>query len=142
MISGKGKNKFDTNRIGSISESAITTRFLERDYEVFFPYGRNVRTDLLIEDQEGQFWRIQCKTGWFKNGAVYFDTANHNVTGKNRQMRHYRGQCNYFAVYCKELSKVYFIPVDQVGTTRAHLRLEPTKNNQRKYVRWAKDYEL
>lgn len=25
---------------------------------------------------------------------------------------------------------------------RAHLRLEPTKNNQEKNVRWAKDYEL
>ena len=37
LIRGKGKNKFDTNRTGSISESAITTRFLERDYEVFFP---------------------------------------------------------------------------------------------------------
>jgi hypothetical protein len=40
------------------------------------------------------------------------------------------------------VDKVYLIPVDQVGITRTHLRLAPPKNNQEKYVRWAKDYEL
>ena len=57
-----------------------------------------------------------------------------------KRLRHYRGQCDYFAVYCEQLNKVYLIPVDQVGTTRAHLRLVPAKNNQEKNVRWAKDY--
>lgn len=74
--------------------------------------------------------------------VIAFDTANHNVTGKKRDWRHYRGQCDYFAVYCDELDKVYLILVDDVGTTRANLRLVPTKNNQEKNVRWAKDYEL
>ena len=96
----------------------------------------------VIEDADGQFWRIQCKTGWIENGAIHFDTANHNVTGTKRNWRHYRGQCAYFAVYCADLGQVYLVPVDQVGKTRAHLRIEPTKNNQEKNVRWAKDYEL
>jgi len=97
----------------------------------------------VIEDADEQFWRVQCKTAQIDNGAVIrFDTANHNVTGKNRQRRHYRGQCDYFAVYCQELNKVYLIPVDQVGTNTAHLRLTPTRNQQEKHVRWAKDYEL
>lgn len=56
--------------------------------------------------------------------------------------RHYRGQCDYFAVYCASLERVYLVPVDEVGKTRAHLRIEPTKNNQEKNVRWARDYEL
>ncbi|HEY7414068.1 MAG TPA: group I intron-associated PD-(D/E)XK endonuclease [Ktedonobacteraceae bacterium] len=128
--------------LGSISESAITTRFLELDYGIFLPYGRNERTDLLIEDPEGQLRRIQCKTGWVESGAVYFDTANHNVTGTKRAWRHYRGQCDYFAVYCSDLKQAYLIPVDDVGKTRAHLRIEPPKNNQEKNIRWAKDYEL
>jgi len=45
-------------------------------------------------------------------------------------------------VYCEELDKVYLILVDDVGTTRANLRLVPAKNKQEKNVRWAKDYEL
>jgi len=137
-----GKGKRDTNSIGEISESAIITRFLQLGYVVLTPYGGNQRYDLVIEDADGQFWRIQCKTGWIEHGAVHFDTANHNVTGKKRDWRHYQGQCDYFAVYCTDLGQVYLIPVDQVGKTRAHLRIEPAKNNQEKNVRWAKDYEL
>ncbi len=139
-----GKGKRDTNSIGDISEAAIITRFLQLGYVVLTPYGGNQRYDLVIEDADGQFWHVQCKTAWVEDsGAViHFDTANHNVTGKNRQWRHYRGQCDYFAVYCEELEKVYLIQVDQVGTTRANLRLMPSKNNQEKHVRWAKDYEL
>lgn len=137
-----GKGKRDTNAIGDISESAIITRFLQLGYTVLTPYGGNQRYDLVIEDSEGQFCRVQCKTGRLENGAIHFDTANHNVTGKKRDWRHYRGQCDYFAVYCGDLGKAYLVPVDQVGRTRAHLRIELPKNNQEKYVRWAKDYEL
>ena len=139
-----GKGIHDTNSIGNISESAIITRLLQLGYVVLTPYGGNQRYDLMIEDTDANIWRIQCKSAWIdENGTVLkFDTANHNVTGKKRDWRHYRGQCDYFAVYCEELNKSYLIPVDQVGTTRANLRLMPAKNNQTKNVRWAKDYEL
>src|SRR5260221_615820 len=139
-----GRDKRDTNRIGDISESAIITRFLQLGYVVLTPYGGNQRYDLVIEDAEGQFWRVQCKTARIEdNGTVIaFDTANHNYALKNKQWRHYRGQCDYFAVYNERLNKVYLIPVDQVGNTGANLRLAPPKNNQDKFILWAKDYEL
>lgn len=139
-----GKGKLDTNAIGDISESAIITRFLQLGYVVLTPYGGNQRYDLVIEDEEGQFWRVQCKTARINEDGtmIKFNTSNANVTGKNRQSRHYRGQCDYFAVYYEELDKVYLIPVDEVGISRANLRLAPARNNQEKYVRWAKNYEL
>lgn len=138
------KGKRDTNKIGEISESAIITRFLQPGYEVFTPYGGNQRYDLVIEDSDGQLWRIQCKSAWIdeKNTVLQFDTANHNVTGKNRQKRHYRGQCDYFAVYNEKLNKVYLIPVDQVGEVRANLRLTIPKNRNGHGYRMASDYEL
>src|SRR5215472_14301005 len=127
-----GNGNRDTNSVGDISEAAIITRFLQLGYVVLTPYGGNQRYDLIIEDAEGQFWRIQCKSAWIDgDGTVLrFDTANHNVTGKKRNWRHYRGQCDYFAVYCEQLNKTYLISVDQVGTTQANLRLAPAKNNQ------------
>jgi hypothetical protein len=138
-----GRGKRHTKMIGEISEAAILTRFLQLGYVVLTPYGGNRRYDLVIEDVDGQFWRIQCKTAWIDEGGttLVFTTANANVTGANRQLRHYREQCDYFAVYCEKLNKVYLIPVDQVGTAKAHLRLTPVKKNQER-VRWAKDYEL
>lgn len=139
-----GRGKRSTNRIGDISESAIATRFLQLGYEVLAPYGGNQRYDLVIEDEDGNLWRVQCKTARIEdNGTVVvFDTANHNYALKNKRWRHYREQCDYFAAYCEQLNKIYLIPVDQVGTTRVNLRLVPAKNNQEKNVRWAKDYEL
>jgi PD-(D/E)XK nuclease superfamily protein len=139
-----GKGKRNTNSIGDISEAAIIARFLQLGYVVLTPYGGNQRYDLVIEDADGQFWRVQCKTAWIDEGntVIKFNTANRNVTGKNRQTRHYRGQCDYFAVYNVTLNKVYLIAVDQVGAGGVSLRLAPSKNNQDKYMRWAKDYEL
>jgi PD-(D/E)XK endonuclease len=139
-----GKEKLDAKRKGHISESAIITKFLQCGYMVLTPYGGSERYDLVIEDAERQFWRVQCKSAWIDNGetVLKFDTANHNVIGVKRDWRHYREQCDYFAVYSEELNKVYLVPVDEVGTTRAHLRLEPSKNGQEKNVRWAKNYEL
>ena len=139
-----GKGKRDTNRVGEISEAAIITRFLQLGYVVLTPYGGNQRYDLVIEDADGQFWRVQCKTARIDEGGTVlkFSTSISNVTGKNRQPRNYRGQCDYFAAYNERLNKVYLIPVDQVGTTGASLRLAPSKNNQDKNKLWARDYEL
>lgn len=139
-----GGVKRDTNRIGEISEAAIITRFLQLGYVVLTPYGGNQRYDLVIEDAEGQFWRIQCKTGRIdESGTVLrFSTSISNVTGKNRQPRNYRGQCDYFAVYNERLNKFYLIPVDQVGINGASLWLAPSKNNRDKNKLWARDYEL
>ncbi len=61
---------------------------------------------------------------------------------RRRGTRDYKGQADYFAVYSPAFKKVYLIPVDDVGTTAVTLRLNPTKNNQEKFVRWAKDYEM
>ncbi len=139
-----GGVKRDTNRIGEISEAAIITRFLQLGYVVLTPYGGNQRYDLVIEDADGRFWRIQCKTGRIDEGGTVlrFSTSISNVTGKNRQPRSYRGQCDYFAVYSEKLNKFYLIPVEQVGTNGASLRLAPSKNNRDKNTLWARDYEL
>lgn len=137
--------KRHTDKTGDISEAAIIVSLLRAGYCVLTPYGKNHRYDLLIEDGEGKYWRIQCKTGWLDEGrtVINFATASsYNHTAKQKGWRHYRGQADYFAVYCEELNKVYLIPVDNVGLTLAKLRLVSTKNNQEKNVRWAKDYEL
>jgi hypothetical protein len=103
------------------------------------------RYDLVIEDAEGKFWRVQVKTGWLNEdrSIIKFATASSmNYTVKNKGWRSYKGQCEYFAVYVEDLNKVYLLSIDDVGTSLATLRLVPSKNKQEKNVRWAKDYEL
>ena len=50
--------KRHTDKTGDISEAAITTRLLQANYIVLTPYGKNHRYDIVIEDTNGQFWRV------------------------------------------------------------------------------------
>jgi len=137
--------KRHTDKTGDISEAAIITRLLQSGYIVLTPYGKNHRYDLVIEDADGQFWRIQCKTGWLdeEQAVIIFATASsYNHTARQKGWRSYQGQIDYFSVYVEQLGKVYLIPVEAVGAAKAMLRLAPTKNRQEKNVRWAQDYEL
>ena len=113
------------------------------------PYGDSSRYDLVIEDAEGQFWRVQCKTAWIENedASIQFATTSLRSRSTNGKVKYsragYVGQVEYFAVYSHELHKTYLIPASHIGNaTRMRLRLAPSKNNQEKGVKWAKDYEL
>jgi hypothetical protein len=142
------KPELNPKAIGERSEAMITAKLLEVGYYVYTPFGDNLRCDLIIEDGDGKFRCIQCKTGWVEHNGAYiaFKTASsyyHTRAGRTSHgRRDYRGQIDYFAVYCPDTEKVYLISVDDVVTANAMLRLLPTKNNQEKGVRWAKDYEL
>ena len=141
--------KRHTKSIGQQTEAAIITKLLEVGYNVLIPYlGENLRYDLVIEDADGKFWRVQCKTGRIDDNQEYieFNAASsyyhHRKGGTTWGKRTYHGQVEYFAVYCPDTRGVYFLPIEQVTTNKMRLRLSPTRNNQEKSVHWAKDYEL
>lgn len=142
------KPKQNHKAIGEQSEAIIIAKLLEVGYEILTPLGDNRRYDVVLEDADGNFFRVQCKTGWIANdgACIQFKTASsyyHTRAGRTSHGRKdYRGQIDYFSVYCPEIRKVYLIPVGDVGTANASLRLLPTANKQEKNVRWAKDYEL
>lgn len=124
----------------------VLARLLEVYPMVLMPFGENQRYDLLIDDN-GRFTRVQCKTGRLRRGGVEFNTCSFtyhhpNNQGTKEYQKHYRGAADVFGVYCKEVDRVYLVPVDDVGIRACFLRIEPTKNAQAKKVRWAKDYEL
>ena len=55
----------------------------------------------------------------------------------------YEGDIELFAFYCSDLDKIYVVPVEEVGEkVEILLRVEPTKNCQKKGIRWASEYEL
>lgn len=140
--------KRNTKSAGEYSEVVIAERLLKAGYNVLTPYGDSLRYDLVIEDADGRFWRVQCKTAWISKdqACLAFNSASNHYHYKGGRTtnarRDYRGQVEYFAVYSPDTDKVYLVPVDHVGTGHGFLRLLPTENNQKKGVRWAKDYEL
>jgi hypothetical protein len=63
--------------------------------------------------------------------------------GSGHIRRGYRGDVEYFAVYCPDNGKIYFVPVNDVPDgSKAKLRLRLPKNNQQQGILWAKCYEL
>jgi hypothetical protein len=138
--------EYDPNRIGSIMQAKVATGLIEAGKVVLFPWVQVARYDLVIEDG-GEFSRVQCKTGQLVGGAVYFRpqslTAARRETGWDRLPSGYQGQIDYFGVYCPDNDKVYLIPIGDAATRgTCFLRIDPPKNNQRKRIRWAADYEV
>lgn len=129
---------------GDVSELMVTARLIELGRAVLKPIGDNQRYDLVVEDA-GEFKRVQVKTGYTDSQAsscIRFPTcssANHTVGGKKHD---YRGEVDYFAVYYPVTRTVYWVPVNDVGTSVASLRLAPARNGQTVGVRFARDYEL
>jgi hypothetical protein len=130
--------------IGDRSTLAIILALKDAGYAVLLPFGENTRYDLAIET-DGALHRVQCKTGRVIKGSVYFRTASsyrHHPHPKT-PARHYRGQIDFFAVYCPETCGVYLIPIADVAVdSGASLRIDPPRNNQSKRIRLAADYQI
>ena len=142
----KPKQKVSKGSQGTESDMIIATELVRAGYVVLTPYGTH-RYDLAIEDADGKFWKLQCKTAWMATqteGALVFAgcslTGTHGGKGGLKK-RGYQNEVDYFAVYSPDTDKVYLVPAEGIGNQRS-LRLTPSKNKQEKHVRYAADYEL
>jgi hypothetical protein len=130
----------NTHQVGDRTEAIVMARLLQVYECVLIPFGNGRRYDL-VADTGTEFLRIQCKTGRLREGAVRFNAAS-NHHHRNGTRRAYREGADLFGVYCPDNGKVYLVPVADVGNVEASLRVEDSKNNQQKGVRWATTYEL
>jgi hypothetical protein len=130
----------NTKDKGDISVAVAISVFLEKGLAVLIPFGDNRRYDLVIEEN-GEFRRIQVKTGVVKKGTVRFRTVS-SYHHRGRASMGYKGQIEAFAVYVPTIKKLYLVPVDGVGGAEGCLRTSPTKNGQVAKIRLASDFEL
>jgi len=125
--------------VGEISEGMVLAALVKRGKVVLMPFGNNQRYDFVI-DEGGRFERAQVKTGRLANGVITFKTSSVNgFTGKRTT---YEGGADVFLVYCPETDTVYRVPVNDVGTSMASLRVDPAKGGSKTGSRQAKDYAL
>ena len=132
--------KRDTKRIGDISEVKVIAAFSERGFQVLLPFGENHRYDLVVDDGENLL-RVQVKTGRVRGGVIRYKCSSSHAH-RGGTTRPYFGDIDYLALYCPETEKVYVLPEKELTATIAHLRVLPTRNNMKKSIRWASDFEL
>ena len=130
-----------TRDIGDRAEGMVLAALLQAGHRVLIPFSDNERYDFVIDVGGGKFHCIQCKNGRLRKGRVKFAACSFG-RNKAKNARNYRGEADYFGVYCPETNKSYLIPVDDVPTTYVALRVDSPKNGQVKGIRMAADFEI
>jgi hypothetical protein len=131
-------------RIGDRTTLVVMAVLTGVGYELYLPFGENTRFDLVADDGL-RLLRVQCKTGRLRKGAVRFATCSSYAHHPNPKItrRDYLGQIDAFAVFCPDTSAVYLIPIEAVPLRKeAALRVDPPRNNQRRKIRFASEYEI
>lgn len=127
-----------TKQKGDVAEAFVTYLLKQNGFSVLVPWGEDNRYDLVTE-KNGVFKRIQVKYATPKNGAVEVRARscnNYNI------IRYSPKDIDIIAVYSSGSNKVYFIPLSGIGDrSTCNLRLEPTKNKQKKFIVLASKYE-
>ncbi|MEK6898793.1 MAG: group I intron-associated PD-(D/E)XK endonuclease [Nanoarchaeota archaeon] len=119
------------------AELRFAAELTRKGWVIYFPYNDETPVDLLAW-KDGQYLRIQVKATRQKNGALVCRLKSSN----NWQVKKYtKKEIDCFAIYDYEEKKGYLIPIEKVeGLTEPLLRCTEVKNNQKKGIRYAKDF--
>lgn len=133
----------NTKEIGDKSEIIIFCELIKRGYQVLKPWGDRNRYDFVIDRGNGNFSRVQSKTGYIENSVVRFAPVSHTTkNGKNVKTTYSKDEIDYFIVYCRTNEQIYCIKIEDCPIDVCFLRLEPPQNGQKKKIRMAKDFLL
>jgi PD-(D/E)XK endonuclease len=132
-----------TNQEGAIAETAIAHAATKLGIEVYRPVAEGGRYDLIFVT-DTQLLRVQCKWAAVRGDVLYVPCVSSWRSGDGFVHRPYSAaEIDAVAAYSMELDRCYFVPIGRVdGRPSIALRLAPTRNNQRRRINWAEEYEL
>lgn len=133
----------DTTAQGDIAEWQVAAALIRDGRKLLRPVSGAARYDLVVDNQDGTFTRIQCKAGRLRNGRIEFRV--YSMSGhRGTRGRTYSGQIDAFGVYCPSTGESYLVPMTELaGHARAAcLRVAVAKNGQSKRIRLARDYVI
>jgi PD-(D/E)XK endonuclease len=133
-----------TDQKGAVAELAIAHAAAQLGVGVFKPLTDGERYDLIF-DFRPRLMRVQCKTAvQLRRSVLKVACYSARRTGDGLVKRYYSAsEIDAIAAYSTDLERCYFIPIDEIpGRSEVLLRFEPCRNNQRRGVNWAGDFEL
>jgi hypothetical protein len=131
----------DSKQKGEQTDAIVLGELKKRGLTVAVPFGENQRYDFIIEFN-GDFYRLQCKTGRYREGTVRFPTRSIQPGSQGHIKSDYSGEIDFFVVHVRELEQTFLVPEEAAATNSMRLRVDPPKNNQTKGVNWAKEFRL
>ena len=134
----------NTTARGDIAEQAVVLALLKAGKTVLRPVSNGLRYDIVVDNLDGTFTRVQCKTGTLKcdGGVVRFRPRSADARRPNGVP--YHGQIDAFGVYCPQNQEVYFVPIADLDgiNSEVSLRLIPARSGQEIGIRYASVYIL
>ncbi len=122
---------------GAIAELHVCADLMKEGWHILLPYGENNRYDVVAE-KDGRFLRVQVKYVTPRNGKLYV----HCQSSNNWSVDPYTAaQIDVIAAFNPQDQRVYYVPAGKMCKSAMALRLEPTKNGQKKKIRYAKDFD-
>jgi hypothetical protein len=126
-------------RRGNEAEAAVLSALVKQGYDVAVPFGEGQPYDLIVDLGSRDFLRVQCKRAWPLRGCIIFNSRS---TDHGRGPQSYVDLADLFGVFFPPSSRVYLVPIDGVAAFEGRLRLEPPRNNQKRLIRFASDFEI
>lgn len=121
---------------GNIGELIVARLLLENGWNVAFPYGENLKYDLIAE-KDGVCKRVQVKTVKPKKGVLHVNCRSSN----NWSVHHYSSKdFETLAAVNFETGKVYFIPSTKIRRSLMNIRISEPKNFQKTGIHRAQEY--
>jgi hypothetical protein len=131
-----------TDQKGAIAELAIQLAATKLGIDVYTPVAEGGRSDMIF-DLEPKLWRVQCKWACrYGDVIVVRCYSNRRAREGLRRRRYTADEIDAFAAYCQELERCFFVPISEAPSNEIRLRLSPTRNNQRRFVKWADDFDF
>jgi PD-(D/E)XK nuclease superfamily protein len=124
---------------GNAGEAKVLAALVQHGIDVLVPFGDGHPYDLVASIGHSRFLRVQCKTAWAHRGCLIFNSQS---TDHGRGPQSYVGLADIFGVYFPREESVYLVPIGAVADTQGRLRLEPARNNQKRRVRMAVEFEI
>ena len=131
-----------TNQKGFVAEQAVIFECAKLGIPVARPLA-DQRYDLIF-DLGDNVLRVQCKWAARVGDVVAVRTRTCRRSRKGLIHRWYEAhEIDAIAAYCPDTNRCYLLPHElSVERVMVQLRLEPTRNNQKTGIRWARDYEF
>jgi len=121
---------------GNATTAAVLQAFTRLGLGVLVPFGGGQPYDLVV-DLSKRFSTGACKTARLRDGCLIF---NSRTTDHGRGRLPYLGLADVFGAHFASSGAVYVVPVREATSFYVKLRLQPARNNQRRWVRLAADY--
>jgi hypothetical protein len=132
-----------TDQKGAIAEAAIALAAMKQGVDVYRPLGEGGRYDLIL-DVGPRLLRVQCK--WAARGdqvlVVRCYTFRRTRTSW-KKTTYSAEEVDVIGAYSFDLDRCFLIPIEIVEKRPTiQLRIAPTRNNQRRRINWADDFDF